>query len=112
LYFRQLKNNWRGVRVVEGARLESVYTSKGYRGFESRPLRQLKNPVTSGIFISSDRQKACFQIGNGNKKRQPMVWLTFLNSSNSFFEITPGATNFNFSSSPTSQGLEYLFRLC
>jgi hypothetical protein len=25
--------------VVEGARLESVYTSKGYRGFESRPVR-------------------------------------------------------------------------
>ncbi len=29
----------RGGRVVEGARLESVYTSKGYRGFESRLLR-------------------------------------------------------------------------
>jgi hypothetical protein len=28
-------------RVVEGARLESVYTSKGYRGFESRSLRQI-----------------------------------------------------------------------
>tara|TARA_R110002049_G_scaffold279949_2_gene459127 strand:+ start:22853 stop:23104 length:252 start_codon:yes stop_codon:yes gene_type:complete len=28
----------RGGRVVEGARLESVYTSKGYRGFESLPL--------------------------------------------------------------------------
>ena len=26
-------------RVVEGARLESVYTSKGYRGFESLSLR-------------------------------------------------------------------------
>ena len=25
--------------MVEGARLESVYTSKGYRGFESRTLR-------------------------------------------------------------------------
>ena len=24
--------------MVEGARLESVYTSKGYRGFESLPL--------------------------------------------------------------------------
>lgn len=31
---------WRGGRVVEGARLESVYTSKGYRGFESRSLRR------------------------------------------------------------------------
>lgn len=30
---------WRDGRVVEGARLESVYTSKGYRGFESHSLR-------------------------------------------------------------------------
>ena len=28
-----------GGRVVEGARLESEYTSKAYRGFESLPLR-------------------------------------------------------------------------
>ena len=27
--------------MVEGARLESVYTPKAYRGFESRPVRQL-----------------------------------------------------------------------
>src|SRR5690606_23881640 len=30
----------RGGRVVEGARLESEYTAKPYRGFESLPLRQ------------------------------------------------------------------------
>ncbi len=35
----------RGGRVVEGARLESVYTPKGYRGFESLPLR----PDFSGL---------------------------------------------------------------
>ena len=29
----------RGGRVVEGARLESVYTPQGYRGFESLPLQ-------------------------------------------------------------------------
>ena len=29
----------RGGRVVEGARLESVYTLKAYRGFESLSLR-------------------------------------------------------------------------
>ncbi len=34
---------WRGGRVVEGARLEIVYTPKGYRGFESHPLRFVKN---------------------------------------------------------------------
>ena len=28
----------RGVRAVEGARLESVYMPKAYRGFESLPL--------------------------------------------------------------------------
>ncbi len=27
--------------MVEGARLESVYTPKAYRGFESRPLRHI-----------------------------------------------------------------------
>ncbi len=32
--------HWRGVRAVEGARLESVYTPKVYRGFESLSLRQ------------------------------------------------------------------------
>jgi hypothetical protein len=30
-----------GGRVVEGARLESAYTPKGYRGFESHPIRHL-----------------------------------------------------------------------
>ena len=30
---------WRGGRVAEGARLESVYTLTGYRGFESLSLR-------------------------------------------------------------------------
>jgi hypothetical protein len=28
------------VRVVEGVRLEGMYTSKGYRGFESLSLRR------------------------------------------------------------------------
>ena len=30
----------RDARVVEEARLESVYTPKAYRGFESRSLRR------------------------------------------------------------------------
>ena len=33
-------NIWRDARVVEEARLESVYTPKGYRGFESPSLRR------------------------------------------------------------------------
>ena len=36
-----LKGMRSGGRVVEGARLESEYTPKAYRGFESLPLRQL-----------------------------------------------------------------------
>ena len=38
--------------MVEGARLESVYTSKGYRGFESLTLR-IKNkcPTPAGHFF-------------------------------------------------------------
>ena len=38
-----------GGRVVEGARLESVYTPQAYRGFESHPLRKIK-------YISIDNQ--------------------------------------------------------
>ncbi len=41
-----------GGRVVEGARLESEYTAKPYRGFESLPLRQnlliLKDFIENG----------------------------------------------------------------
>ncbi len=33
--------NWKVVRVVEGARLESVYRSKAYRGFESLTFRHI-----------------------------------------------------------------------
>ncbi len=32
-------HSWRRVRVAEGARLESVYTPKAYREFESLRLR-------------------------------------------------------------------------
>jgi hypothetical protein len=37
--------------LVDGARLESVYTSKGYHGFESHPLRKTYFcPVHAGHF--------------------------------------------------------------
>ena len=45
---------WRGVRVVEGARLESVYRLIAYRGFESRSLRQIQHtskPRPCGVFV-------------------------------------------------------------
>ena len=46
--------------MVEGARLESVYTSKAYRGFESHPLRHRafrSGPIPAGsalIMIDAD----------------------------------------------------------
>ena len=40
---------WRGGRVVEGARLESVYTET-YRGFESLLLRQIKKTAERRFF--------------------------------------------------------------
>ena len=51
LFFGFFILNRRGVRVVEGARLESVYTPKGYRGFESPSLRKSKMPGKAGYFI-------------------------------------------------------------
>ena len=38
--------------MVEEARLESVYTPKGYRGFESRFLRKQLNSKTNRRFVA------------------------------------------------------------
>jgi hypothetical protein len=38
---------WRGDRVVEGAALEMLCTPKGYRGFDSRPLRHSTRSLRS-----------------------------------------------------------------
>ena len=46
----------RGARVVEEARLESVYTPKGYHEFESRSLRSLfhlKGITSSNLVLSA-----------------------------------------------------------
>ena len=43
----------RGGRVVEGARLESVYTPQAYRGFESLPLCNKHNGVLINSFVLS-----------------------------------------------------------
>jgi hypothetical protein len=46
---------WRGVRVVEGARLESVYTRKGIAG--SNPALsadQMNVPALPGILFGGD----------------------------------------------------------
>ena len=38
--------------MVEGARLESVYTSKGYRGFESLSLRQNEAQLIDYLLVA------------------------------------------------------------
>ena len=47
----------RGARVVEEARLESVYTPKGYHEFESRSLRRFNvlEVKTAVLFYQSSR---------------------------------------------------------
>jgi hypothetical protein len=44
--------------VAEGARLESVYTSKGYRGFESLTLRTYKKCTQ----MLTNRKHLCFSV--------------------------------------------------
>jgi hypothetical protein len=47
--------------VVEGARLESVYTPKVYRGFESLSLRQSHQKLAERLaFVFDSRQKLAF----------------------------------------------------
>ena len=41
----------RGVRAVEGARLESVCTLIAYRGFESLSLRTILKIAPAGLFL-------------------------------------------------------------
>ena len=56
----------RGARVVEEARLESVYTSKAYHGFESRSLRiscvdkkEAVNEAASFLSVHADHFLSC-----------------------------------------------------
>ncbi len=46
--------------MVEGARLESVYTPKAYRGFESLPLRQ--NAYLSKIIATFHPQQPILRL--------------------------------------------------
>jgi hypothetical protein len=66
-FFIHLQPYWRDGRVVEGARLESVYTSKGYPGFESQSLRQ-ENPCKAGIFFYVELQRRFILFLHLNKK--------------------------------------------
>ncbi len=58
---------WRDAGVAELARLESVCTSKGYRGFESLSLRFLKfgniiDVLKILYFLSMKQLEASFKI--------------------------------------------------
>ena len=51
--------------MVEGARLESVYTSKGYRGFESLSLRKMEKEKFF-VYILQSMKDFSFYIGQTN----------------------------------------------
>ena len=55
--------------MVEGARLESVYTPKGYRGFESLPLckRKSRPRMRSGFLFSEYGEAAGLKPYSENK---------------------------------------------
>ena len=68
--FATANSEWSDARVAEEARLESVYTPKGYREFESRSLRKTlkssRNPAGSsacGILVYS----SAWALSNGYK---------------------------------------------
>ncbi|MEY4852189.1 MAG: hypothetical protein RIS99_584 [Bacteroidota bacterium] len=64
-------HSWRRVRVAEGARLESVYTPKAYREFESLRLRNLiENLASPGFFIGDGwRRESEVAFGTGTTLR-------------------------------------------
>jgi hypothetical protein len=48
--------------VVEGARLESVYTPKGYRGFESLSLRKQASLCEARAFFMIGESEPKFRV--------------------------------------------------
>ena len=54
---------WRGDRVAEGAALEMLCTSQGYRGFESRPLRHflVKPILLNRLFVFCRSRQMSFK---------------------------------------------------
>ncbi len=70
-----------GGRAVEGARLESVCTPKGYRGFESHPIRQYSSSTVSLAKSQELRGIAAIAVDRGragNHRNLPF-----------FFSLTP-----------------------
>ena len=59
----------RDVRVVEGARLESVYTLTAYRGFEPLSLRQIRHFTPVAIATGVRLEQVC--PVNGDSYRFP-----------------------------------------
>ena len=56
--------------MVEGARLESVYTSKGYRGFESLSLRMTKEKFF--VYILQSLKDFSYYVGQCNDLNKRM----------------------------------------
>src|SRR3954469_2644935 len=61
-----------GGRVVEGARLESEYTPKAYRGFESLPLRHRSASqflIRNSLWEFQDQRGSCGAVSGGAAAR-------------------------------------------
>ena len=54
--------------MVEGARLESVYTVIPYRGFESLSLRQIQIDHLYGLFEFVEREDLVRTLGSTNRQ--------------------------------------------
>ena len=63
--------------MVEGARLESVYTPKGYRGFESLPLCKRKPATFVAGFLFLKQTKLVSVCGRNKKAKRNEVTLWF-----------------------------------
>ena len=60
------------VRVVEGARLERVYTAM-YRRFESSRFRQEVKKTRKGVFYFFEEEKRIRAQGSHGAKRHPLI---------------------------------------
>ena len=66
----------RGARVVEEARLESVYTPKGYHEFESRSLRSLFHEILSDKGMCWNGNTFPFFLLGATRRRAVPDWYT------------------------------------
>src|ERR1700690_1562939 len=74
LFLTPVHRVWRDAGLVYLARLESVCTSKGYRGFESPSLRTDKSdppPIGEGFLFYRSSEESLLSEGSEEKQKYP-----------------------------------------